>query len=126
MIAKLLLSGTSGRLEHERKTNNMSTERLVFTYGFVVAISFGLLSVMEIGGMSLAVAGETTSEETLDRTVYPETLSPSLFSGAVADGYKIAKAIPHILAEIHCYCGCDRSMGHPDLLHCFVDSHAAG
>ncbi len=56
----------------------------------------------------------------------PATLSPELFSGAVREGYTIAQTIPDVLAGLHCYCGCDRSMGHGNLLDCFVDDHAAG
>lgn len=56
----------------------------------------------------------------------PETLPPERFRGAVREGYGIARAIPDILAELHCYCGCDRSMGHRHLLDCFADDHAAG
>ena len=59
-------------------------------------------------------------------TSLPATLSPDLFSGAVRDGYIIAQTIPDVLAGLHCYCGCDRSMGHGNLLDCFVDDHAAG
>ena len=56
----------------------------------------------------------------------PETLPPERFRGAVREGYGIARAIPDVLAELHCYCGCDRSMGHRHLLDCFADDHAAG
>ena len=59
-------------------------------------------------------------------TSLPATLSPDLFSGAVRDGYVIAQTIPDVLAGLHCYCGCDRSMGHRNLLDCFVDDHAVG
>lgn len=56
----------------------------------------------------------------------PETLPPERFMGAVREGYGIARAIPDVLADLHCYCGCDRSMGHRHLLDCFADDHAAG
>ena len=56
----------------------------------------------------------------------PETLPPERFSGAVKEGYGIARAIPDVLAELHCYCGCDRSVGHRHLLDCFADDHAVG
>ena len=59
-------------------------------------------------------------------TGLPATLSPDLFSGAVKEGYIIAQTIPDVLAGLHCYCGCDRSMGHGNLLDCFVDDHAVG
>ncbi len=56
----------------------------------------------------------------------PATLSSEFFTGEVKEGYQIAEAIPDVLAEIRCYCGCDRSIGHRNLLDCFVDDHAAG
>lgn len=59
-------------------------------------------------------------------TSLPATLSPDLFSGAIKEGYIIAQTIPDVLAGLHCYCGCDRSMGHGNLLDCFVDDHAVG
>ncbi len=56
----------------------------------------------------------------------PATLSSEFFTGEVKEGYQIAEAMPDILAGLRCYCGCDRSMGHRNLLDCFVDDHAAG
>ena len=56
----------------------------------------------------------------------PATLSSEFFTGEVKEGYQIAEAIPDILAGLKCYCGCDRSMRHRNLLDCFVDDHAAG
>ena len=101
----------------------------------------GLGAVLAAPGHSPAIvlaetslAAETTpgSEKKLSVTPLstpaslPATLSPDLFSGAVKDGYVIAQTIPDVLAGLHCYCGCDRSMGHGNLLDCFVDDHAAG
>lgn len=37
--------------------------------------------------------------------------------------YAVATRIPRLLAELPCYCGCDR-MGHRSLLDCFKDEHA--
>jgi len=54
------------------------------------------------------------------------TLSPDLFQGPTQDAYQAARDIPEVLAELPCYCGCDRTAGHEHNLHCYIDNHAAG
>lgn len=39
--------------------------------------------------------------------------------------YEAAKEIPTLLAQMPCYCHCDRGMGHKSLHSCFEDEHAA-
>ena len=56
----------------------------------------------------------------------PPTLPAEMFTGSVRQAYAVAAEIPEVLAELNCHCGCDKSQGHQHLLHCFVDSHAAG
>jgi uncharacterized protein with PCYCGC motif len=56
----------------------------------------------------------------------PVTLSPALFVGKTAAAYQVAREIPETLAQIYCYCGCDKLVGHTSLLHCFSDAHASG
>ena len=51
------------------------------------------------------------------------TLDPELFTGPVREAYKVARANPALLAQLHCYCGCDKVEGHRNLLDCFRDSH---
>jgi hypothetical protein len=53
------------------------------------------------------------------------TLSPALFYGKQREGYQVAKEIPRTLAQLPCYCHCDRGFGHKSLHSCFVDDHAA-
>jgi Protein of unknown function with PCYCGC motif len=53
------------------------------------------------------------------------TLSPALFNGKQREGYEVAQAIPRTLAQLPCYCHCDRGFGHKSLHTCFVDDHAA-
>lgn len=52
------------------------------------------------------------------------TLDPALYQGPARDAYRIARERPELLAQLHCYCGCDRSMGHKNLLDCFRGTHA--
>ncbi|HEX8853093.1 MAG TPA: CYCXC family (seleno)protein [Pyrinomonadaceae bacterium] len=52
-------------------------------------------------------------------------LSPALFTGRQKQGYEAAQAIPQTLAQLPCYCHCDKGFGHKSLQTCFVDDHAA-
>jgi hypothetical protein len=57
--------------------------------------------------------------------VLPKTLQPDGFpEGKVRYAYQVAERIPQVLAQIPCYCPCDR-IGHKSLLHCYADQHAA-
>jgi len=53
------------------------------------------------------------------------TLDPELFKGKVRTAYQIARDNPAMLAQLHCYCGCDKEYGHRNLLDCFRDSHSS-
>jgi hypothetical protein len=59
------------------------------------------------------------------KTGLPKTLDPNLIEGKDREGYRIAKEIPEVLAQIPCFCGCE-ALGHENLLDCFVDRHAVG
>ena len=56
----------------------------------------------------------------------PRTLAPELFTGNVRQAYQLVKEIPQTIAQLPCYCHCDRSIGHKSLHSCFVDDHASG
>lgn len=58
-------------------------------------------------------------------SVLPPTLSPEMFDGAARAAYTIAREIPETLAQVPCYCHCDRSKGHKSLHSCFIDDHGA-
>ena len=51
------------------------------------------------------------------------TLSPELFAGNQKLAYQAAKDIPQVLAQLPCYCHCDRSQGHKSLHSCFESEH---
>ncbi|MGH7925268.1 MAG: CYCXC family (seleno)protein [Candidatus Binatus sp.] len=53
------------------------------------------------------------------------TLDPNQFVGPVKEAYKFAEQNPALLAELHCYCGCDKAEGHQNLLDCYRSRHAA-
>jgi hypothetical protein len=53
------------------------------------------------------------------------TLAPDQFIGKTREAYKVAKKIPATLAQLPCYCECDRGFGHKSLHSCFEDDHAS-
>jgi hypothetical protein len=53
------------------------------------------------------------------------TLDPNQFAGPVKQAYRIAEKNPALLAELHCYCGCDKADGHQNLLDCYRSRHGA-
>jgi len=63
--------------------------------------------------------------ETQAATKLRRTLDPMQFTGPVREAYKVAEENPELLAQLHCYCGCDRANGHRNLLDCYRDHHGA-
>jgi len=53
------------------------------------------------------------------------TLEPEQFTGLVRDAYRAVREIPQTIAQMPCYCHCDRGMGHKSLYSCFEDDHAS-
>jgi hypothetical protein len=53
------------------------------------------------------------------------TLDPNLFVGDVKHAYQVAERDPALLAQMHCYCGCDKTNNHKNLLDCFRDDHGS-
>ena len=55
----------------------------------------------------------------------PPTMRPEMFEGNVRRAYQVASEIPQTLAQLPCYCHCDRGQGHKSLHSCFIDEHGA-
>ena len=53
------------------------------------------------------------------------TLDPNRFSGVTRDAYRAVREIPVTVAQLPCYCHCDRGFGHKSLYSCFEDDHAS-
>ena len=68
------------------------------------------------------MAGNTPSEPNKTSSL---TLDPGTFEGNARRGYEIAREKPSLIAQLHCYCGCDKVLGHRNLLDCYRDKHAA-
>jgi hypothetical protein len=81
------------------------------------------------GGDSSAKADESKSKDSakaLDDKAAParqEVLEPGQFFGLASFGYASAKAKPEIMEKLFCYCGCDLTDKHTNLLDCFTSMH---
>jgi hypothetical protein len=64
-------------------------------------------------------------EQAPSRSSLGPTLEPDKFIGKTRDAYSAVREIPVTIAQIPCYCHCDRGMGHKSLYSCFEDDHAA-
>ena len=53
------------------------------------------------------------------------TLAPEKFTGKAQEAYRVVREDPQLIAQLPCYCYCDRGFGHKSLHSCFVDDHAA-
>ena len=53
------------------------------------------------------------------------TLAPENFTGPTRDAYRAVREIPVTIAQLPCYCHCDKGFGHKSLYSCFEDDHAA-
>lgn len=64
-------------------------------------------------------------EQAPSRSTLGATLEPEKFTGLVRDAYRAAREIPQTIAQLPCYCHCDRGMGHKSLHSCYEDDHAS-
>ena len=64
-------------------------------------------------------------EKAPSRASLGPTLAPEQFTGLVRDAYRAVREIPQTIAQMPCYCHCDRGMGHKSLYSCFEDDHAS-
>jgi hypothetical protein len=83
------------------------------------AVAIGLLIFMAAAVYELRAADSAATANSL-------TLDPNLFEGKTHQAYVVAQQHPDLLAQLHCYCGCEQHEGHKSLLDCFRTNHGAG
>jgi hypothetical protein len=98
--------------------------RTAFFSAVVLALSFDALAWADPAKQSTSVTQPQT--KVVKSESLPTPLPAERFQGQVREAYKAAAEIPDVLAQVSCYCGCDKSQGHRNLLDCFVDDHGAG
>jgi hypothetical protein len=75
-----------------------------------------------VNGNGRAEAADTAAPKSAQPRL---TLDPNQFVGPVKEAYKFAEKNPELLAQLHCYCGCDKAEGHQNLLDCYRSTHGA-
>ncbi len=96
----------------------------------IVAFSVAAILVVAIGAAAYISNNSQTSDARLAASGDPAaklriTLDPANFQGTVREAYEVAEKDPALLAQLHCYCGCDVTDGHKNLLDCFRDTHGS-
>jgi hypothetical protein len=86
----------------------------------VVAIAYAgyIASSSTPSDQQLAAAGDAGAQLRI-------TLDPQDFQGTPRQAYEVAAHDPALLSQLHCYCGCDKTLGHKSLLDCFRDTHGS-
>jgi hypothetical protein len=102
-------------------------KRNLFILAAVVPLSAALIGVTELRGKPVAKEERAACciKNAQAAQAESDTLDPKLFVGKVREAYKVAGEKPELLAQMYCYCGCDKTEGHRSLLDCFRDKHGS-
>jgi hypothetical protein len=87
-----------------------------------IIASVAAIGVLFIGAGAWTMRSAANSRVPNEKRV---TLDPQLFNGEARAAYEVAAKNPALLAQLHCYCGCDKELGHRNLLDCYRDEHGA-
>jgi Protein of unknown function with PCYCGC motif len=98
-----------------RSKSNRASDRRPWIIAGAAAL---VILFIGAGAWSLRSASDVPSTKTRSLT-----LDPNLFSGPAREAYEIAARDPALLAQLHCYCGCDKELGHRNLLDCYRTEH---
>jgi hypothetical protein len=105
---------------------------LVITTAYLSTSSEGPLNpggtqarAMCIGGHCCCMRSAETQTVAANSFSSRLTLDPDQFMGPVKQAYTFAGHNPALLAQLWCYCGCDKTAGHKSLLDCYRDRHGA-
>lgn len=96
----------------------------------IVALAVAAILVVAIAAAAYISGNSQPSDKQLAASGDPAaklriTLDPQNFQGTVREAYEVAEKDPALLAQLHCYCGCDVTDGHKNLLDCFRDTHGS-
>jgi len=92
----------------------------------LAALGYVLVSVYGLGPSSLVSSrpAAATSSGSAGANLQL-TLNPNLFAGKAHRAYEVAAHDPALLAQLHCYCGCERDGSMRNLLDCYRTDHGS-
>ncbi len=111
-----------GKKSNKNKVSKKNLNKLalpLFSVAILVILT-GVFFATKQGGNGTPVAPATG--------ILIETrpvLSSALFTGKVAQAYRIAAEIPKVLDSQFCYCYCKQEKKHKTLLTCFTNKHGS-
>ena len=88
---------------------------------WIIAV-VGAAVILAIGAGAWTMRSASGSPVTTVKSEHP-TLDPARFFGQAREADEVAAKNPALLAQLHCYCGCDKEIGHQNLLDCYRDEH---
>ena len=95
----------------------------------ISSIALGVLVCFIVGGVYFG-----TKQELKVPPVAPATgflietrpiMSDGIFTGRVAEAYRIAAEIPKVIDSLFCYCYCKKNHQHKTLLTCYTNKHGS-
>jgi Protein of unknown function with PCYCGC motif len=94
-------------------------------FGASIADDGGARGAMCIGGHCCCAGQASAGTVATNGSQGRLTLDPNQYVGPVKQAYQVAEKNPALLAQLHCYCGCDKTYGHQNLLDCYRGTHAS-
>lgn len=114
------------------QTLNPGHQRDRSRHVWIVAVELALVVFVGLGVAGLIRGASAADPDHALHSPTAITVSLATLPTETADLYRYAAGHAVQFAEIPCYCGCDRSLGHRNLEDCFVtaeggwDAHASG
>src|SRR5713101_4678993 len=99
------------------------TRDIAIAMAIIFLGSFTFIALGRYRGLPM-VAQDTTALAAISGSP-AGVLDPLLFPSPAREAYRAARDNAALFAQLHCYCGCDRTSGHKSLLDCFRDHHGA-
>jgi hypothetical protein len=95
----------------------------------ISSIVLGVLICVIVGGVYIATKPSVKVPPVAPATGFLiETrpiMSDAMFTGRVAEAYRIAAEIPKVIDSLFCYCYCKKNHQHKTLLTCYTNKHGA-
>jgi hypothetical protein len=105
-----------------KKTSNKTKKRISFI-AMTVFVCVVLAGVYEGTKPSVKVQPIAPATGLLIET--RPILTDAVFTGKVAEAYRIAAEIPKVLDSLFCYCYCKKNHNHKTLLTCYTNKHGS-
>ena len=95
----------------------------------ISSVALGVLVCLIVGGVYVATKPGVKVPPVAPATgLLIETrplLSDAVFTGRVAEAYRIAAEIPKVIDSLFCYCYCKKNHQHKTLLTCYTNRHGS-